>query len=60
MQIREALIKSDVTSSIPSGTKAHADLIVFTAVRAEAMTCQSCPDAKRQRVDLLINTPEQD
>jgi hypothetical protein len=39
----EALIKFYSTWSIPSGAKAPAALIAFSAVRAEALTYQPCP-----------------
>jgi hypothetical protein len=43
---------------LPSGAKAHVDFRSLMAVRAEALTYQSCPDTKRESDDLLINTPE--
>jgi hypothetical protein len=38
----------------PSGAKARFDFRLLTA------RLKSCPDTKRQRIDLLIKTPEQD
>jgi hypothetical protein len=45
-RVREPLIKFGYRLGFPSGAKARVDFAALAAVRAEALTDQSCPDTE--------------